>query len=550
MFSVFYFLLLLGGLILIHELGHFVVAKLSGVKVLTFSLGFGPALLKKKWGDTEYKLAAVPLGGYVRMYGDEPDSEVPPDQRDRAFNYKPLWMRSAIVLAGPVANLILPFVVFFFLFFSQSDLDPSYIGSVKKGGPAWNAGLRAGDTVVSINGDEVAYWWQLQDKVNGSIESEMEVVVEREGKTFTTKVTPVAEEVVKLPRPRVVDREGRIQVVPHYVSPIIATQPGGIAHRAGLRDWDRVVGIDGKRIDTFVQLRQGLGKPGPHRVLALSEQPLGIVGHGNFNTYGAPEAFEVQGGSLDELGLYEAEMVVHHVDPGSKAEEIGLKPGDRIISVDGEEYPFWFLFESHLAKYVEDELTLSWHNSEGVVSHTFSLAPEKPEGEEAEGEAQGPRAVILGAYNHSSYGYPASIPNDSRLAYALVKTWKETALAYKITLASVAGLVMGEVPIKEMGGPILIYQMAARTEEQGWGYFFTMMVWLSISLGVINLFPVPILDGGHLVFFAIEAVMRRPVSIKIRQIAAYVGLFLLVMLMVVVFANDIVRDWDQVFNAF
>ena len=146
--SAIYFLLLLGGLIFFHELGHFLVAKLSGVRVLTFSIGFGPALLRKKYGDTEYKLAAVPLGGYVRMHGDEPDSVVPEDEREFAFNYKPLWKRTLIVLAGPVFNLILPVVVFFFMFLTHTQLYPAYIGAVTEGGPAWHAGLRAGDTVT------------------------------------------------------------------------------------------------------------------------------------------------------------------------------------------------------------------------------------------------------------------------------------------------------------------------------------------------------------------------------------------------------------------
>lgn len=542
--SVVYFILLLGGLIFFHELGHFIAARLSGVRVVTFSIGFGPALLKKKWGKTEYKLAAVPLGGYVRMLGDEPDSVVPMSERGEAFNYKPLWKRTFIVIAGPVANLILPFIVFFFLFLTHTKLLPAYIGTVKVGGPAWTAGLRPGDLVTEIGGKRIEYWWQLEAAVNKSIGKEIEVKARRGGEELTFKVTPEEVFDVREPRLNLTVREGRIQVIPWYIEPLVAVDPGSPAESAGLADWDRVLSVDGKPVATYSAFESAVKSPGKHLLRVVREKPVGYVGHSFFNVYSAPFDVMLDGGA--DLGLTDAEMVVHRVDKNSAAERVGLLPGDRILSIDGETFPLWFVMESYLAEHVEEEHEISWWNGKEVQKGTFSLKPITEKGEFNEER----KVVIFGAYNHSVLGVPDHIPNGSPLAYASRQTWDRTIDAYRLTIASVKGLISGEVPISDMGGPILIYDMASKTEVHGWEYFFTIMVLLSISLGVINLFPIPILDGGHLIFFAIEGVTRQPVSLKIRQIAAYIGLAIIVALMVVVFRNDIARNWDTISSWF
>jgi len=539
-----YFILLLGGLVLFHEFGHFIVAKLCGIKVVTFSIGFPPAIFKKKIGETNYQIGAVLLGGYVRFYGDEPDAEIPENMQHRAFNTTPLWKRSLIVLAGPVANLILPFFVYFIVFFCYSVLPPSYIGSVKKGGPGWEAGIRAGDVIVAIEDEEVEYWWQVKERINASIGEELELKIRRGEEEFTTTVVPVEEIIVKLPQMNLTDREGRIQVASHFVLPIITVTPGSRAESAGLKSWDRVLRVDDQEVHGFAEFMRVLGKPGAHKLVVVREEPLGEVGHSLFNTYSEPMLVELENDG-GELGVFAAELAVHHVEKGSKAEEVGLKPGDRLISIDDEVYPFWFNFEYHLAKSVEQEHVLVWHDGERERHAEFTL-----KSDEEEGERKGPQRVVFGAYNHSGFGLPPDIPNRMRVRYAMMATWADTYDAYEITLASVVGLVSGAVPIKEMGGPILIYQLASKTEEHGWEYFFRMMVTLSISLGIINLVPIPILDGGHLAFFAIEAVIRRPIPTNVKQVAWIIGLILILLLMFVVFKNDLARNWDNVFSSY
>jgi regulator of sigma E protease len=538
--SAVYFLLLLGGLIFFHELGHFLLAKATGVRVLTFSIGFGPALLKKTIGDTEYKIAAIPLGGYVRMHGDEPGQEVPSDERDVAFNYKPLWARSLIVLAGPVFNLVLPLIIFFFIFLSHGELFPAYVGAVSESGPAWNAGIRSGDTIVSINGQEVEFWWQMQRQINSSIGEELELEVRRGNETFVTKVTPEEAEVVLLPQVNLTRKEGRIQVTQYYVEPAVGVKPHGIAWNAGLRNWDRIISMDGEPVLAWAELERHLTRPGTVTLEVIREETMGTVGHGLLATLGNPwtVTLECPGGKPDEtLGVWSAEMVVHHVDENTPAAEAGLKSGDHILTVNGYVYPLWKILESELIAGVEDEHTITWFDGEQERKAAFSLVPKEEKGEFNEAR----KVVIFGAYNHSALNLPTLIPNTIRMTYTMTSAWTETVNAFRITIASVGGLVRGRVPVSDMGGPILIYDMASRTEEEGWLFFFNLMAVLSISLGVINLFPIPILDGGHLVFFAIEAIIRREVPMMVRQIASYVGLVMILTLMVVVFYNDIIR---------
>lgn len=544
--SALYFVLLLGGLIFVHELGHFLLAKAAGVRVLTFSIGFGPALIKKQWGDTLYKVAAIPLGGFVRMHGDEPGQEVPEEERSVAFNYKPLWKRTLIVLAGPVFNMLLPFFVFFFMFLTHGELLPAYIGAVTPGGPAWEAGVRPGDVITRMDGEEISYWWEMQARVNDSIDQELEITVVRGDEEKSFKVTPELAEVVLLRHVDLVEEEGRIQVTQVYVEPVVGVASAGVAYGAGLRNWDRVIRMNGQPVKTFAELQRELKKSSkPVTLDVLREVPRGNLAHALFNMPGDPIQITLDPAAGD-LQLWDAEMVVHVVDAGTVAADIGLKSGDRILTVDGKSYPLWMIMEAELAALVESEHTIVWFDGTTEQSRSFSLASKTEKGEFNEDR----QVVVFGAHNHSRINIPDPIPNNSRLYYALRGSWIDTMGAFKVTLASVGGLVVGKVPIKEMGGPILIYDMASRTEKHGWPFFFNLMAWLSISLGVINLFPIPILDGGHLLFFAIEAVTRREVPLKIRQVAAYVGLALILLLMVVVFKNDIARNWDTISNWF
>lgn len=597
--SFLYFLLLLGALVFFHELGHFIVAKLSDVKVDAFSIGFGPALLKKRWGETEYRISIIPLGGYVKMLGEDPEmdalqsdyskkkdkkgeekkgEEKPAEGKEeqakpveseseafspiermekeaaqeeegsrrfapghpdwgRALNQKPLWKRTLIVVAGPVFNLILPFFLFFFMFLGDSELLPSMVGSVQKGGPGWNSGMRAGDQVIAIDGQPIEYWWQFQKAVDGGAGREMSFTLKRGGETLEVKATPEPEEVMKLKQVGLTETQGRVRVAPYYDEPYVWVRPGSLAEAAGLRSWDRVVSVDGKPVMAWFEVERMLGRSEAMSLQVLRSRPLGDLGLASLMTVGDPITVVLPEGQ--NRGVDSAELAVFDVESGSVAEQIGLAKGDRIVSLDGQEFLFFDVMLHYLSEKVGEEHLLVWENGEGTHTKSFSLTAMTTKGEFNE-ERQ---VVVFGVANYSPTTPPALVPNGSPLSYALHQTWDKSTEAFTVTVASIYGLFAGQVPMKDLGGPILIYDMAAKTKDYGWDYFANVMAWLSISLGVVNLLPIPMMDGGHLMFFAIEAVMRRPVPNRVREIASYVGLALIALLMITVFFNDIVRKW-------
>jgi regulator of sigma E protease len=342
----------LGVLIVFHEFGHFLVAKLSGVGVLTFSVGFGPKLWVKKKGETEYALSAFPLGGYVKMVGEDPDEEVPQADLERSFAHKGLLKRIAIVVAGPGFNLMLAVLLLMVVFtFYGVPVMSTLVSGVESGSPAEKAGITKGDRIVAIDGRPVNEWDELSQTIKGS-----------QGKTLNLQIRRGADTVNALVQP--IKKEGR--------------------NIFGERKDDWMIGIGSQ-----VSLEKG-------------------------------------------------------------------KPGMAIVK-------------------------------------------------------------------------------------ALYQTWDYI----KLTLTAFYKMIVGEVSPRNIGGPILIAQIAGQQAQEGVGTFLAFLAVLSINLGVLNLLPVPVLDGGHLLFFMIEAVIRKPVSVRYREMAQQVGICLLALLMIYAFYNDIVRFFEK-----
>ena len=452
-----YFILLLGGLIFFHELGHFLVARLMGVRVEKFSIGFGPALLKWQRGHTEYKLAAIPLGGYVKMLGDEPDSAVPEEDRQYAFNHKALWKRTLVVAAGPVFNLILPFFIYFITFMSVSELPPAYIGTVKEGGPAWDAGLRPGDTILSVGDTTIDHWWQLEEEVTKYIGEPVRITWERDGETLSADVTPERVRIPIMPRLGVFKEKGLIQILSLFPRPLVAVDRGSAAEAAGLRSWDTVVAVDDEEIRSSMDLDAALARPGTHELMILREEELGQAGPARWSLLEPPVAVTLDAAA--RAGIHSAEFLVHRVEPGTPAAQLGLVRGDRVLSVDGEHFPLWQSMVYKIADELEEPHTLAWIRDGVEMSGTFELAERTVTGEFKEERS----VVVFGAFNHGALDVPPMVPNGHRLAFASKRTWDATFMAYRITFLSLAGLFQGKVAMKEMGGPIMIYDMASKT---------------------------------------------------------------------------------------
>ncbi|MGE3544149.1 MAG: site-2 protease family protein, partial [Kofleriaceae bacterium] len=275
--SVIYFLLLVGVLVVIHELGHFAAAKLLDVKVLRFSIGYGRPLFRVTLGETEYQVAAFPIGGYVRILGveDQPDDTTAPSEPGtlasasavgarrsdarRSFSSRPLWQRLVIVFAGPFANFVLPVTIYFVLFAGQTMLPAAVIGDVLEHGPAARAGIEPGDRVLEINGQAIRYWEDIENTVHDSPGQELRFQISRNGKVFERYVTPIADTIRD--RRGQVSIQGRIGITRAPFIPIVGVIDGqSPAARAGLATGDLVISVDGQPARTWNDVQRRLGK--------------------------------------------------------------------------------------------------------------------------------------------------------------------------------------------------------------------------------------------------------------------------------------------------
>jgi regulator of sigma E protease len=344
------FIIVLGLLIFCHELGHFLAAKGFGVKVIRFSFGLGPRLAGFKWGETDYCVSAFPLGGFVKMVGEGSDEEVSDEEQERSFAQKPIWQRIIIVFCGPLFNFVFAFLVFFLVFWAMGQISlTNEIGEVKKGYPAEQAGLRAGDKIVQIAGKPISGWKELPETIRRHPQQPIPLVFERGGRRLETTVTPIK-------------------------SP--------------------VKNIFGEEVQEAV---------------------------------------------------------------------IGITPAGKMVSRDLS------LFEA--------------------------------------------------------------------LRDGGLQTWNIS----KMTVISLVMLIQRRIPLETLGGPIFIAQLAGQQAQEGWVNLIFFTALLSINLGILNLLPIPILDGGHIFFFLVEAIIRRPLSVKAREVAQQVGMAVLILLMVFVFYNDLAR---------
>lgn len=433
-------IVMLGVLITFHELGHFIVARRSGVRVLRFSIGFGrPLWSRVDRRGTEFAIAAIPLGGYVRMLGEQEPGEVlpvvpiGPDEKDYSQLSAP-W-RLAISVAGPAANFVLAVLIYWLLAVVGTLINPPMLGPVAPDSALGRAGLAEHAEVVSVDGIETRSFQQVAQALAGRLGETGEIVIN-------------------------------------------ARQPGGVAqsYRVPITAW-----------------HQGIKDP----------DLLGSLGF----TLAAP-------------------AVVGSVLPGGAGERYGLEPWDLIVRVNGEAIRSWSDWVATIQGAPEAQLQVDILRGERPRS--IAIVPD------ARTLDDGTRIGYLGVgahYYEESYGLFAALPR------ALEKTWEQTLF----TLGVLGKMVTGSVSVENLAGPITIGKMAGDTASAGWQYFVGLAALLSISLGVLNLLPIPILDGGHIMFCLVEMLRGRPVSEKAQIMATQVGLFLVGGLMIFVLYNDLTR---------
>ncbi len=429
MTTILAFVFVLGVMIFFHELGHFLVAKKVGVRVEKFSLGFGPKLVGFTKGETEYLISAFPLGGYVKMSGENPDEEI--TGADYEFSSRTVGERAGIVTAGPIMNLILAYLFIAAVFMIGRQI-PQYltakpvIGWVEKGSLAQQVGLEVGDLIVEINSDALSTWEEVFTAVGIDPHAEFRFVVERDGASLT-KVVPAQE----------------------------AT-------------------------DTEIA-SLGIAQYTPPKIGALT--------------------------------------------PGYPAEKVGLEIGDEIIRIDDTPVDHWITLSDiiHASKDKEIQLEVLRDGRKFLVMITPQFSP-----------ANGVALIGISAQTEMVVR-----------KYGFLESLKEGFLDMKkllfMTMDFLWKLVSGSASPENLGGPIMIAKVAGSAAKSGASDLLYFMGFLSLQLGVLNLFPIPILDGGHLVFLIYETVRRKPLGIKKREIAQQVGMLFLIFLMGYVIYNDIMR---------
>ena len=431
----------LGVLIFVHELGHFLVAKRSGVGVLKFSLGFGPKLIGIKRGETEYLLSAFPLGGYVKMIGEDPgDESAEAADPKRSFSRKGVGTRARIILAGPAANLLLPVAIFWGIFtFAGQPYFLPIVGTPEKDSPAAQAGLAAGYEVKALDGRPIARWDEIKAAVQASSGRALRLTLVRSGQTVEMSVTPRA-----MKTRDVFGQE--IEAWDLGLHPLLSTRigqvlPGQVAQKAGLQIRDRIVALDGTPVAEWEQLAKAI-----------------------------------------------------HASPG-RAVRLTVERGGQRFDVTVTPQP-------------TKQRTATGEEEIGLIG--IGPAP----------ESQYRRLNPLAALT-------AGLKNTVDLSVLIVQGFVK--------------LVEGKISPKTIGGPILIGQMAGEVAQRGPVELLSFTALLSLNLAILNLLPIPILDGGHLMFSLIEWFRGKPVSLRKREIAHQVGLVLLVGLMIFAFYNDISR---------
>jgi regulator of sigma E protease len=441
------FALALGVLIVVHEYGHYLVARLSGVKVLRFSVGFGKPLWVRRAGpdQTEWALAAFPLGGYVKML-DEREAPVADAELHRAFNRQPVTRRFAIVAAGPVANFLLAIVLYWALFIHGVEEMRPMLGAPPAGSAGATAGIAEGELVRSVQGEAVATWQDLRWRV-------LQLALERQPLRLET-----------------------------------------INERGEIND---------RRVD-------------------LS----------------AVDTRNLEDDLLQQVGLrpYRLNLpaVVGKVSAGSVAEKAGLQPGDRIVSAAGQPIAGWAQLVSAIRDAPDKPLELEWERGGQRVRQTVVPAQALEDG-----KAVGRIGIGVQDGGSARERIMTTVRYDplTALGKATVQTW-DTAV---FSLAILGRMITGDVSWKNLSGPVTIADYAGQSARLGPTHYLRFLALISISLGVLNLLPIPVLDGGHLMYYIVEIIKGGPVSERAMEIGQQVGLALLVLLMAFAFYNDINR---------
>lgn len=544
------FILLLGPLIFIHELGHYLFAKLFNVRVDTFSMGFGPKIFKKKKGETEYCLSIIPLGGYVKLLGQDPNEKVGPELIARTLNHQEPWKRFLIFFGGPLFNFLFAiFVIGIMMMMGESHIT-TLIERVPGGTQAAVAGFKSGDVITAIGNETVTKLEDVSKIISESINKELNFRVKRKfennEKIVEIKATPKPTQGFSIyGEPMEVGSiDGLMNPARHAV--VGVSDPGSIAARAGLKTGDEIVTFNKKSVKNFEEFLTLMDEAIARKD---KEAVLGIASHNiqYWQTDNKPqssnlvtEEIKVPVQNIESLGIYSSELFIFATTKGSPSEAIGLQPGDRLISVEDKVLTSFNQLRERVQHFGETKgkFTLNFERLGKKIK--VEMTPAVTETKDVLGRDI--KQYLIGIY-------PLFVASEPEVY--VERTFNPITLTYEAwtraidlsvkTVISLKKLVTRQVSVQTLGGPLLIGKLAGDSMERGLSQFLKVMALISISLAIFNILPVPILDGGHITLLMIEVIRGRPISLRQSELVQQVGLSLILLLLVVVMFNDISR---------
>lgn len=513
------------------------------MRVEVFSLGFGKKLLTYKKGDTTYALSLIPLGGYVKMFGEQNGEGISEEDKKVSFTHKNVWQRIAIVLAGPLMNFFFAILVFFTVALIGEDAKIPVLGDVAKDSPAYTAGFRSGDQIVSINQKPITTWEDVQRTLSlkESHDLHIDVDVKREGtgESLTVSTTAKPE-----PNPNVLSSYEYMANV-EGISPYSAGTTIGVLeksplHALGLRTGDTITSINGVKVSYWRSLEDTLAKFSAKEPLTLEVMGMreGDKADKTITVTMAPIE-SIKAFSLASLGLESSELYLSRVIEGSPAQAAGLRAGDRLVTINKITLSKWEDVLNNIKSFDgKNPVALSVLREGKTIE--LEITPKMTTQMTASGAEE--KRYTIGISPIPNIAMPelmtlrSSNPVDA-LIRGTEKTWEVSVM----TVMSFVRLFQAKISPKNIGGVISIGQAASETFKIGITQFLQMMAIISVNLFILNLLPVPVLDGGHLVFYVIELVKGAPLSMKKMEIAQQVGLAILMSLMIFALFNDFTR---------
>lgn len=575
--SILYFLIVLGFVVVFHEWGHFIVAKLCGAKVKTFAVGMGHKLFGYKWHDTDYIICALPIGGYVNIEGMSPEDET----TGAPWEYLELapWKRILIVVAGPVMNFVLAFLIYFFIFsiFGQTYTGTRTIGDVPVGSWGWEMGLHEGDEITAINDHEVESWDDVVAFQNDFQGGQLRLTVVRNGETLSKfkEVPAYIFDAISAETTEAIEPPSDYEGI--FVSSVL---PNSAAEKFGITPGTIIQSVDGQTFETRMEWSEYLahqfeenedGSYAPKDIQismllpdgssesrpltpdlvypaedAIPQHPISKIGL-SYDGEIKPKEYFSQAYALNPLGISpKLAPVIGTVQDNSPADMAGVTSSSRIVEMNGEPVDNWVDVMGNVqdsvvlgedGQYKAEPVKLTWlspNNEMKSADITPSLikSPIMTQKSLEQGKV----------YYIAQLGF--NVQQD-RIRYgvigSIVEGYNATLLAMWRTYDVLSRLVTGGISYKVMGGPIAIFNFSAEHGRWGIEMFFTFIAFFSVNLGMINLVPIPPLDGGHIVVYTCEWISRRKITMHTMENFGKVGIVLIIPLMLLMVFNDLMR---------